>query len=221
LLEKAVFSWSGGKDSALCLLEARKESIEIAGLLTTVTRDFDRISMHGVRTELLRRQAIALGLPLYITYIPRASTNAIYEEAMKTVLQSLRTVEGISTIAFGDLFLQDIRQYREKFLHALGMDCLFPLWGRDTRELASFFIESGFKAKICCVDPRKLEDKFCGREFDESFLSEIPREVDPCGENGEFHTFVYDAPIFKEPIKVKTGDIVQRDGFWFADLLPS
>ena len=216
---KAILSWSGGKDSALSLLEASNVNLEIVGMLTTVTRDFDRISMHGVRLELLRRQAYALGLPLFVVFIPKASTNEIYEAAMKTMLQSLKKENQITTIAFGDLFLQDIRQYREKLLESVEMKCIFPVWGRDTQKLAEYFIEVGFKARICCVDPRKMDQKFCGREFDRSFLAEIPSGIDPCGENGEFHTFVYDGPIFEEPVKVKTGEIVQRDGFWFADLL--
>jgi uncharacterized protein (TIGR00290 family) len=218
---KAVLSWSGGKDSSLCLLETKTSGVEIVGLLTTVTQDFDRISMHGVRTELLRRQASSIGLPLYEVHIPKVATNAVYQEATKAVLISLKRETGISTVAFGDLFLQDIREYREKFLDSLGMECLFPIWKRDTKKLADYFIESGFRAIICCVDPRKLGKKFCGREFDELFLAEIPPEVDPCGENGEFHTFVYAGPIFKEAIKVRVGQIVQRDGFCFADIIPT
>ena len=207
------------KRHSLCLLEAKKANLEIAGLLTTVTRDFDRISMHGVRTELLRKQASVLDLPLYVAYIPKVSTNAIYQDSMVSVLLPLKN-SGISAVLFGDLFLQDIRGYREKFLESLGMDCMFPLWGKDTRKLAYYFVERGFKAIICCVDPRKLDKKFCGREYDGSFLSDIPKDVDPCGENGEFHTFVYDGPIFREEIQVRTGEIVERDSFYFADILP-
>ena len=156
---KAILSWSGGKDSALSLLEASNVNFEIVGMLTTVTRDFDRISMHGVRLELLRRQAYALGLPLFVVFIPKASTNEIYEAAMKTMLQSLKKENQITTIAFGDLFLQDIRQYREKFLESVEMKCIFPVWGRDTQKLAEYFIEVGFKARICCVDPQENGSK--------------------------------------------------------------
>jgi uncharacterized protein (TIGR00290 family) len=193
----------------------------VVGLLTTITRDYDRISIHGVRRSLLRQQAASTGLPLYEVSIPKNASNEIYEREMKTTLSGLKKDLEISAVIFGDLFLQDIREYREKLLFPMGMEALFPLWGRDTRDLAEYFINAGFRAILCTVDPRKLNPSFCGREFDRSFLSEIPEEVDPCGENGEFHTFVYDGPIFRRPIKVARSEIVEREGFYFADLLPS
>ena len=176
--------------------------------------------MHGVRAELLRKQASMLNLPLHVAYIPKAATNEIYQASMTAVLQSLGENSGISAVMFGDLFLQDIREYRETFFKSLGMECVFPLWGKDTTTLARSFVEKGFKAIICCINPQKLDKKFCGREYGTEFLSDLPKEVDPCGENGEFHTFVYAGPIFKEEIPVKPGKIVERDGFYFADILP-
>jgi len=176
--------------------------------------------MHGLRRSLLRQQVASTGLPLYEMPIPKNATNEIYEHELKTTLSGLKQDLEISSIVFGDLFLQDIRDYREKLLSSMGMEGLFPLWGRDTRELAKYFARTGFRAILCTVDPRKLDPSFCGHEFDRSFLSEIPEGVDPCGENGEFHTFVYDGPIFRRPIKVTRGEIVEREGFYFADLLP-
>ncbi len=190
------------------------------GLLTTITADYDRISMHGVRRSLLKRQASSTGLPLFEVPIPKNSTNEIYEREITSVLSRLKRDESVSAVIFGDLFLQDIREYREKLFSKVGMECLFPIWGKDTKALANSFIDEGFKAIICTIDPKKIAAEFCGREFDRAFLSEIPAGVDPCGENGEFHTFVYEGPIFKNPIKVTRGEIVQRDGFYFADLIP-
>lgn len=177
--------------------------------------------MHGVRRELLQNQAQAMKLPLHEVMIPKQASNEIYEEKMKQILLEQKDRENISKLVFGDLFLQDIRVYRERFLETLGLGCAFPIWGKDTKELARYFIESGFKAIVCCVDPRKIGSEFCGREFDTHFLSELPRDADPCGENGEFHTFVYDGPIFQEKIFVKVGSVVEREGFYFADILPS
>ena len=218
---KALLSWSGGKDSSLSYyVGGQSGDYEISGLLTTVTEDYQRISMHGVRRDLLQRQARAMKLPLYEVMIPKQASNEIYEEKTRQMLLELRDREKISKVVFGDLFLQDIRVYREKFLVKLGLGCEFPVWGRNTKELAYYFIEKGFKAIICCVDPRKIGSEFCGREYDSKFLSELPQKVDPCGENGEFHTFVYDGPIFQSKINVKVGVIVERDGFYFADILP-
>lgn len=217
---KTVLSWSGGKDSALSYF-ATRDSKEIMGLVTTVTHDYQRISMHGVSRELLVRQSEALELPLYEVMIPKGATNAVYEDETKKILFDLRTRYGVTKVIFGDLFLQDIRSYREDFLGRLGFDLEFPLWGKDTNKLARYFIESGFKAVVCCVDPRKIPPELCGREFDEGFLSDLPSEADPCGENGEFHTFVFDGPIFREKIAVTVAEVVERDGFYFADILPA
>ncbi len=217
-----VLSWSGGKDSSLVLKELLGNSdIEVKGLLTTVTQDYDRISMHGVRRVLLREQASSLGLPLFEVLIPKSATNEIYEREMKVVLSRLKIEYSVSMAVFGDIFLQDIREYREKLVSELGIECLFPIWGRDTKEMAKEFIDSGFRAILCTVDPKKISPEFCGREFDRKLLSDLPQEVDPCGENGEFHTFVYDGPIFRRSINVARGEIVQRDGFYFADIIPS
>ncbi len=219
-MRRAVLSWSGGKDSSLCMHEIRQSGqFDIVGLLTTVTGDYDRISMHGVRTDLLLKQSLSLRLPLNEVVIPKQASNEIYEEKMSEALTKLKKQDGVSDVIFGDLFLQDIRKYRERFLDELDMTCVFPIWGKNTKELANYFIDSGFRAIICCVDPKRLGEEYCGREFDRSFLSNIPKTVDPCGENGEFHTFVYDGPIFRERIDVRVGEVVNRDGFSFADVL--
>lgn len=216
-----LLSWSGGKDSALALRELRAAGThEIKALLTTVTVEFDRISMHGVRRSLLHEQASSLGLPLEEVWIPGNSSNEIYETQMRNALMKHRS-QGVEEVAFGDLFLQDVRQYREERLGQVGMRGLFPLWGRDTGKLAREFVELGFKAVVCCVDPRRLGEEFCGREYDGSFLGSLPSGVDPCGENGEFHTFVYAGPIFKNKIELTKGRVVHRGGFYFADLLPA
>lgn len=221
----ALISWSGGKDSALCLYEMihNKEyfDFEMKALLTTLTIEYDRISMHGVRQELLMMQSDSLEIPVEEIWVPSNASNKIYQDRMIDSLSKWKEIKGTKTIAFGDLFLEEVRAYREKFLGANGFQCLFPIWGRETKELADFFVESGFKAIICTVDPKKLDPSFCGREYDKGFLSEIPHGVDPCGENGEFHTFVYDGPIFKRKLDVRVGDVVQRDGFYFADIFPS
>jgi uncharacterized protein (TIGR00290 family) len=224
-LKQTLLSWSGGKDSSLCLYELKRNEkyinneIEVRALLTTLTKDYNRISMHGIRHELLVAQSISLGFPIEEVWIPAKASNEIYQEQIMKSLRKWKENENLSTIIFGDLFLEDIRAYREKFLGNAGFECMFPIWGRDTRKLAEFFIDSGFKAKICVVDPSKLDESFCGEEYDSKFLSEIPETVDPCGENGEFHTFVYDGPIFKQKIEISVGEIVQRDGFYFADIL--
>ena len=219
MAEPVLMCWSGGKDSAMALAEAlRDPSLQVAALLTTVTEGYDRISMHGVRRSLLVKQAKALGLPLEEVRIPIKASNAMYEDAMRTLLVRYRA-QGILRVIFGDLFLEDIRQYRETRLAPLGMQGLFPLWLKDTAALAKYFIHKGFRAILVCVDPKQLDASFCGREFDEALLRDLPAQVDPCGERGEFHTFVYDGPIFHEPLAVQRGDIVERDGFWFCDLL--
>ena len=221
MAEKVLFTWSGGKDSAMSLYVLRKfHNYEIAALLTSVTEDYDRISMHGVRRVLLEQQARSLGLPLEILYITRNSSNEEYEAKMKEKLLQYKS-QGVFSVVFGDIFLEDLRKYRENNLAQIGMEGIFPIWKRDTTELASTFIDLDFKAVITCVDSQSLDGKFVGRYFDNSFLSELPPKVDPCGENGEFHTFVYDGPIFSERIRFRRGKIVLRDNrFYFCDLIP-
>ncbi len=215
-----VVSWSGGKDSALALHALQADpTVRIQALLTTVTDQYDRISMHGVRRQLLSTQAAAIGLPLTEAHIPPAASNAMYEEVFSAALAQ-HQARGVRRVAFGDLFLADIRAYRERQLAARGMTGLFPLWALDTRELAVQFIELGFQAVLACVDAAKLDASFAGRPFDHSLLRDLPAGVDPCGENGEFHTFVTDGPIFKWPVLYTTGMSVHRDGYTFCDLLP-
>jgi uncharacterized protein (TIGR00290 family) len=215
-----LISWSGGKDSCVALHEIqRAQNYRVAALLTTVTRDYDRISMHGVRRMLLEKQAASLGLPLYQVFISKDATNEEYEMRMGEAFSVLRE-QGIVSIAFGDLFLEDIRTYREQFLARHNMRGLFPVWKRDTSNFMKEFIELGFKAVVTCVNSKVLDQSFAGRLIDEAFLSSLPGHVDPCGENGEFHSFVFDGPMFTEAVKFSIGDAVLRDGFWFRDLLP-
>jgi uncharacterized protein (TIGR00290 family) len=218
--EDVLFCWSGGKDSAMALhaLQSAREH-RITALLTTITEEYDRISMHGVRRVLLERQAASIGLPLHAVLIPPQCINATYESRMKEAL-SEHLARGVQRVAFGDIFLEDLRVYRERNLAQLGMDALFPIWKRDTRELARDFVRLGFRAITVCVDPRVLDPSFAGRALDESFFADLPTGVDPCGENGEFHTFVYDGPVFRTPIRFAVGETVTRDGFCFCDLLP-
>jgi uncharacterized protein (TIGR00290 family) len=216
-----LVSWSGGKDSCLALQEIqRAPDMRVEALLTTVTRDFDRISMHGVRRVLLERQAASLGHPLHQILISKGATNEEYESQMGEAFAGYRD-KGINSVAFGDLFLQDIRAYRQRLLAKHDMVGLYPIWGRDTSKLIGEFIGLGFKAAVVCVDPAQLDPTFLGRVIDQEFLEELPPHVDPCGENGEFHTFVFDGPIFREPVEFTFGEIVCRDSFWFCDLLPS
>jgi uncharacterized protein (TIGR00290 family) len=218
--EDVLFCWSGGKDSAMALHALREAGeCRITALLTTITEEYDRISMHGVRRELLERQAESLGLPLHPVLIPPQCINAIYEDRMKQALAE-HFKRGVRRVAFGDIFLEDLRAYREKNLALIGMQALFPIWKRDTRELAREFVRLGFRAITVCVDPRTLDASFAGRELDASFFADLPPEVDLCGENGEFHTFVYDGPVFRRPVAVRVGEKVMRDGFCFSDLLP-
>jgi uncharacterized protein (TIGR00290 family) len=220
--EKVLFTWSGGKDSAMALYELEMSGgYDIAALLTTITEDFDRISMHGVQTVLLEQQAESLRLPLEKVYITSNSSNEDYEAKIREKLTHFKN-RGISSVVFGDIFLEDVRKYREGNLEKIGMKGIFPLWGRDTAELAQTFIDLGFKAVVTCVDSNVLDGKFVGRVFDERFLSELPDNVDPCGENGEFHSFVYDGPIFRESIPHRKGQIVLRDSrFYYCDLTPA
>jgi uncharacterized protein (TIGR00290 family) len=191
--------------------------MEPAALVTTVTEDYERISMHGVRRELLARQSAALGIPLVEVMIPPDCANDVYESRM-TQAFGRAPLASVAAVAFGDLFLEDVRAYREQRLTAAGKRGLFPLWGRDTGELAREFISAGFEATVVCLDPRALDPIFAGRPYDEQLLAELPATVDPCGENGEFHTFVHAGPIFAEPIAYETGEIVEREGFIFCDL---
>jgi len=221
MVEKALFAWSGGKDSALALREILANGeFEIAALLTTVTADYDRISMHGVRRALLERQADSLGFPLEIVPITKNSSNEEYEASMRSVLTK-HLVAGVSSVAIGDVFLEDVRQYRENNLAKMGMRAVFPLWGRDTLKLAHTFIDLGFEAIITCVDSKALDKRFVGRLFDVQFLSDLPSTVDPCGENGEYHSFVYDGPIFRNKVEHTVGEVVLRDNrFYYCDLVP-
>lgn len=217
--ERIIVAWSGGKDAALALHELKKQAhCEIVSLLTTVTEGHDRISMHGVRRTLLSEQAKALGYPLEEIAIPKDCPNEIYERRMRQSLEKFQA-QGVSAAAFGDLFLTDIRAYREERMGRIGMRCVFPLWEKPTIELARHCIGLGFRAMVVCVDTRALGREFAGREYDESFLKDLPAGVDPCGENGEFHTFVYDGPIFNRPVFVERGETVLRDNrFCFCDL---
>jgi uncharacterized protein (TIGR00290 family) len=217
--EPILFCWSGGKDSAMAIHTLlHQNDIRIAALLTTVTETYDRISMHGVRRELLHQQAQSIGLPLHEVLIPPQCVNPIYEARME---QALRTYldQGVRNVAFGDIFLEDLRAYREKNLARIGMTALFPIWKRDTRELIRSFHANKFRAIAVCIDSKVLAPTFAGRELDASFFRDLPPHADPCGENGEFHTFVFDGPIFQSPIHVRTGEVVNRDGFIFRDLL--
>jgi len=222
LPERVLFSWSGGKDSALALREIlERGEFEIAALLTTVTADYDRISMHGVRRTLLERQADSLGLPLEVVSISKNSSNEEYEANMRRVLTK-HLADGVCSVAIGDVFLEDVRQYRERNLAKIGMKGIFPLWKRDTRELVRTFIDLGFKAIITCVDSQALSKDFAGRVLDRQFVDGLPPSVDPGGENGEYHSFVYDGPIFRDKVEHTVGEIVLRDDrFYYCDLIPA
>lgn len=217
---RALLAWSSGKDSAwaLHLLRQRGE-VEVVGLLTTLNQAFERVAMHAVRVELLRAQAAAAGLPLFEVPLPWPCSNDEYERAMGAALAAARA-DGVEAVAFGDLFLEDIRRYREERMAATGLTPLFPLWGEPTDALARRMLAGGLRARLTCVDPRQLAPAFAGREYDAALLAELPPTVDPCGERGEFHTFAYAGPMFARPIAIRAGEIVERDGFTFADLLP-
>lgn len=217
--EPILFCWSGGKDSAMALHAVLRDAhVQVAALLTTVTEGYECVSMHGVRRELLREQARQIGLPLHEVFIPPECVNATYEARMEEALR-VHHARGIRKVAFGDIFLEDLRAYREKNLARMGMTALFPIWKRDTRELIRSFHAEGFRSIAVCVDSKVLDRSFAGRELDEAFFSDLPAGVDYCGENGEFHTFAFDGPIFKEPVRFRTGERVDRDGFVFCDLL--
>lgn len=221
MAERVIVLWSGGKDSALALYRALAgKEYEVVALVTTVTREYDRISIHGVRTELLRQQAASLGLPLRMVPIPRNCTNSQYETEMCEALEPFAQARVCTAVA-GDIFLEDVRVYRERLLDSVGMQGAFPLWGLDTAELALAGLRSGFRSVTSCVDSQVLDSSFAGREFDSGFLSDLPPGVDPCGENGEFHSFVFDGPIFRCSVPYVVGDVVLRDGrFYYCDLLP-
>jgi uncharacterized protein (TIGR00290 family) len=216
-----VLAWSGGKDSARALHELRRAGVEVACLLTTVTQGYGRVSIHGVRRELLGAQAAALDCPVVEVPIPQACSNAAYEAAMAAALQRLKA-EGVRTVAFGDIFLEDLRAYRDAFLARLGLEGAYPLWGRPTPELAREFVGLGFRAVLACVDSQQLDAAFAGRSFDAALLADLPPGVDPCGERGEFHTFVHDGPGFRVPVHFTLGPVVLREArFAYCDLLPA
>lgn len=218
---RVLVSWSSGKDSAWTLHVLRQRAdIEVAGLLTTVNEAFGRVAMHAVRRTLLEAQAAAAGLPLWPVPIPYPCPNEIYEARMAaTMARAVR--DGIDAVAFGDLFLEDVRQYREERLRPLGVEPLFPLWGEPTSRLARAMLDAGVRALVTCVDPKQAPPSLAGRPWDAGLLASLPATADPCGERGEFHTFVWDGPMFTAPVPVVVGDVVERDGFVFADLVPA
>jgi uncharacterized protein (TIGR00290 family) len=216
-MKRVLLSWSSGKDSAWALHLLRREpGIELAGLLTTLNTEFQRVAMHGTRRAVLEAQASAAELPLWIVPLPWPCSNEIYEQRMAEVC-SRAVSESVDSIAFGDLFLADVRAYREKQLKPTGLEPLFPLWEIPTAELAGAMIAGGLRAKLACVDTRHLPESFAGREFDSALLRDLPPEIDPCGERGEFHTCVYDGPMFTAPLQLEAGEVVNRDGFVYAD----
>lgn len=230
--EKLVFNWSGGKDSSLALYKLlQTKQYDVVCLLTSLSQKHQRVSMHGVRIELMQEQAQRIGIPLNTFEIPEAATMEAYEAVMKNTLTNL-TQQGVSVSAFGDIFLEDLRKYREEKLATLNIKAIFPLWKIPTKDLVREFIQLGFKTVVTCVDDRYLDKSFAGRVIDEQFLADLPPNVDPCGENGEFHTFVVDGPIFSSPIPYKIGEVIHRtyntensssqlnNGFWYADILP-
>jgi uncharacterized protein (TIGR00290 family) len=217
---KAWLSWSSGKDSAWALgIVRRLKNVDVIALLTTINTTHARVAMHAVRETLLDRQAAAAGLPLVKVPLPWPCPNQVYEQEMEKAMQQARD-EGVTHVVFGDLFLEEIRRYREEKLAACNMTPLFPVWRRDTDRLAREMLDGGLEAILTCVDPKKLDASFAGRAFDASLLRDLPSGIDPCGENGEFHTFAHAGPMFDSPVAVERGEVVERDGFIFADLLP-
>lgn len=218
---KALLSWSSGKDAAWALQALRQAGeVEVVGLLTTTNGAFDRVAMHGVREALLEAQADAVGLPLWKVPLPWPCPNEAYEALMAAAC-ARAVAEGVTAMAFGDLFLEDVRDYRVQKLAGTGLRPLFPIWNPDTAALARDMVAAGLKATLACVDPKALNAGFAGREFDAGLLAELPPSVDPCGERGEFHTFAWDGPMFRRPVPVRRGEVVERDGFVFADLVPA
>jgi uncharacterized protein (TIGR00290 family) len=221
MADEVWLCWSSGKDSAWALRELQRDaSVDVTVLVTTMNAAFDRVAMHAVRRQLVERQAAAADLRLEAVDIPWPCTNAQYEAAMRSLVEKAAAA-GVSRMAFGDLFLEDVRAYREKMLTGTGIEPLFPIWGRDTRELAEEMVREGLGAVVTCVDPRVLGAQYAGRRFDAGFLDSLPEAVDPCGERGEFHTFACAGPMFDAPIPVRTGEVVERDGFVYADILPA
>lgn len=220
--KKVIVSWSTGKDSAYALHQIRQAAnlYDVVGIISTITEEYDRVSMHATRHELLKVQAARLELPLYPVFIPSKCSNAIYETSMEITLEKV-IKEGVSHVVFGDLFLDDVRKYRESKLSKVNIIPLFPLWGINTKRLAKKMIDDGIKAVITCVDLKQLDSSFVGREFNEKLLNDLPESVDPCGENGEFHTFVYDGPMFSKSISISMGSVVERDGFIYKDVIQS
>ena len=220
-MQKTLLSWSSGKDSAWALHVLRGRSdVEVVGLFSTINEEFHRVAMHAVRVELLLRQAVCLGFPIQLIPIPSPCSNVEYEAIMADFVRRACR-QGVESFAFGDLFLEDIRRYREDNLRDTGIAPMFPIWGMPTAELAREMVGSGLRARITCVDPNQLGADFAGREYDASFLDELPPGVDPCGENGEFHSFAFDGPMFGEPVGIAVGETVSRDGFIFTDLIPA
>lgn len=218
---KTLISWSSGKDSAWALHMLRQDpSIEILGLFCTVNKAFDRVTMHGVRSELLKQQAASVGLPLDVIEIPYPCNNDEYVAIMKSFIITAKE-KGIECFAFGDLFLEHVREYREALLQGTGIAPLFPIWGVPTKTLSQQMVSNGLKAVITCINANQFSQEYAGREYNESFLEDIPHNIDPCGENGEFHSFAFDGPMFQYPIKVIPGKTVRRDAAYFTDLLPS
>jgi len=216
---KAFMSWSSGKDSAFALYEAQRSGMaDIVGVLTTVNEVYDRVAMHGVRSVLLDRQIAALGLPCIKVPLPSPCPNEIYEARMTEAVAQIKA-QGVRHMVFGDLYLEDIRAYREEKLSASGMEGIFPLWKRNTTALAGEMIDSGLVAHIVCLDPKRIDRKFAGRQFDRALLAELPPGIDPCGENGEFHTVVSAGPMFNKPIPITVGETVEREGFVFTDVM--
>ena len=214
-----LLSWSSGKDSAWALHTLRQNpEIELVGLFCTVNQEFSRVAMHGVRTELLQRQAQAAGLPLHIIYIPYPCSNEQYAQVMSEFVEQAKS-DGVTHFAFGDLFLEDVRRYREEHLQGTGITPVFPLWGANTAELSQTMLAAGLKSVLTCVNPKQLPKAFAGRTFDAALLRDLPQDVDPCGENGEFHSFAFAGPMFAQPIPFTIGETVERDGFVFTDLL--
>lgn len=216
---RTMVSWSSGKDSAWALHVLRqRDDLEIAGLFTTINRAAERAVMHAVRRGLVERQAEAVGLPVEFIPLPHPCPNEQYEAAMSAFMETAHR-GGVEAIAFGDLQLEDVRRYREESMRGSGIEPLFPIWGSDTSALADRMVEAGLRARITCVDPRRMPARYAGRLFDRSLLDELPADVDPCGENGEFHTFAFAGPMFRRPVAVTVGETVERDGFLFTDLM--